>query len=68
MEERTITKKEAARRQITATIEHYEKGEYECAVTLAGAAEGQLTTKDDDSHFFNQLRQPKAFSYQWRPI
>ena len=56
MDERTVTKKEAARRQITAAIEHYEKGEYECAITLAGAAEGQLTTKDDDNHLFNELR------------
>jgi hypothetical protein len=54
--ERTVTKKEAARRQITAAIEHYEKGEYECAITLAGAAEGQFTAKDDDSHLFSELR------------
>lgn len=52
----TVTKKEAARRQITAAIEHYEKGEYECAITLAGAGEGQLTAKDDDEHLFNVLK------------
>jgi hypothetical protein len=51
-----ITRAPPAQRQITAAIEHYEKGEYECAITLAGAAEGQLTTSEDDNHLFNELR------------
>jgi hypothetical protein len=55
--EHTLTKKEAALRQITASIEHYNKGEYECAITLAGAAEGQLTAKDGDDHLFKQLKE-----------
>jgi hypothetical protein len=55
--QRTVTKKEAALRQITAAIEHYNKGEYECAITLAGAAEGQLTVKDADNHLFKQLKE-----------
>ena len=64
MDERSVTKKEAARRQITAAIEHYEKGEYECAITLAGAAEGQLTTKEEDNHLFKELkvRRPPEFN------
>jgi hypothetical protein len=57
MHERTVTKKEAALRQITAAIEHYNRGEYECAITLAGAAEGQLTVKEDDNHVFKQLKE-----------
>jgi hypothetical protein len=55
--ERTVTKKEAARRQITAAIEHYNKGEYECAITLAAAAEGQLTVSDGDNHLFKRLKE-----------
>ena len=64
--ERTVTKKEAALRQITAAIEHYDKGEYECAITLAGAAEGQLTMNQGDSHLFNQLKElvPPEFKSQ----
>jgi hypothetical protein len=65
-----VTKQEAARRQITAAIEHFEKSEYECAITLAGAAEGQLTTKDDDGYLFKELkgRKPPEFKneIEWR--
>jgi hypothetical protein len=39
---RKSTKKEAAYRQINAAIQHLYHEEYECAATLAGAAEGQL--------------------------
>ena len=39
---RKVTKKEAALRQINASIKHLYNGEYECAATLAGAAEGML--------------------------
>ena len=41
-QERLITKKQASLRQLHAAIEHLWNGDYECAVTLAGAAEGQL--------------------------
>ncbi len=51
-----MTKKEAATRQITAAIKHFEHKEYECAVTLAGAAEGQLSTKDGSKHLFEELK------------
>jgi hypothetical protein len=56
IDSRTVTKKVAACRQITAAIKHYEQREYECAITLAGAAEGQLTTNADDEFLFNELR------------
>jgi hypothetical protein len=34
----------AAMRQIHAAIEHWRRGDFECAMTLAGAAEGMLST------------------------
>jgi hypothetical protein len=51
-----MTKKDAALRQITAAIKHFEDKEYECAITLAGAAEGQLTTEAESKHLFKELR------------
>jgi hypothetical protein len=49
------TKQQAAYKQIVAAIEHFHKKSYECAITLAGAAEGQVketTTK----HLFRLIR------------
>jgi hypothetical protein len=46
-EERLITKKQSSLRQLHAAIEHLRNGDYECAVTLAGAAEGQLSGRVD---------------------
>jgi hypothetical protein len=43
------TKEVSARRQINAAIAHLHKGDFECAITLAGAAEGQLP---DTEHFY----------------
>ena len=45
-------------RQITAAIKHFEdkEKEYECAVTLAGAAEGHLSTEDGSQHLFEKLK------------
>jgi hypothetical protein len=51
-----MTKKEAAFRQITAAIKHFESEEYECAITLAGAAEGQLFTEDGSRDLFSELK------------
>src|SRR5215204_2413468 len=39
---RLVTKRDACLAQIHAAIEHLLKGEYECAITLAAAAEGQI--------------------------
>jgi hypothetical protein len=51
-----MTKKEAALRQITAAIRHFDSSEYECAITLAGAAEGQLAAEDGSCHLFGELK------------
>jgi hypothetical protein len=39
------SKQLSAFRQISAAIDHFEKKDYECAITLAGAAEGQIKEK-----------------------
>jgi hypothetical protein len=58
-----MTKKEAAARQITAAIQHFNNKEYECAITLAGAAEGQLAAGNECGHLFAELmkRVPPEF-------
>jgi hypothetical protein len=48
------TKQIAAYRQIIAAIEHLHKKDYECAITLAGAAEGQVTEKTT-THLFRLI-------------
>jgi hypothetical protein len=40
----------ASMRQIHCAIEHLERGDYECAITLAGAAEGMLPETEEE-HF-----------------
>jgi hypothetical protein len=42
----------ASMRQIHAAIEHINRGDFECAITLAGAAEGMLP--DTDKPHFRQ--------------
>jgi hypothetical protein len=42
----------ASMRQIHCAIEHLHRGDYECAITLAGAAEGMLP--DTDAPHFRQ--------------
>src|SRR4051812_891867 len=42
----------ASMRQIHAAIEHLHRGDYECAITLAGAAEGMLP--ETDNAYFRQ--------------
>jgi hypothetical protein len=49
------TKQLAAYRQIVAAIEHLHKKDYECAITLAGAAEGQVKEKTAN-HLFRLIR------------
>ena len=41
-EAKFVTKKQASLRQLHAAIDHLRDRDYECAITLAGAAEGQL--------------------------
>jgi hypothetical protein len=52
-------KRLAAQRQIIAAIEHLHKKDYECAITLAGAAEGQVKEKTTN-HLFRLIL--KAFT------
>lgn len=45
----------ASMRQINAAIEHLHGGDFECAITLAGAAEGMLPDTDDP-HFRQKVK------------
>ncbi|MGD0317030.1 MAG: hypothetical protein ABSB37_14000 [Xanthobacteraceae bacterium] len=47
----TTSKKLSALRQINAAIEHFHNGEFECAITLAAAAEGLLPDGQSPSLF-----------------
>jgi hypothetical protein len=49
------TKKISALRQILGAIEHHEKKDYECAITLAAAGEGQCKEKST-THLFRLIR------------
>ncbi len=51
------SKRIAARRQIHAAIKHYRSGEFECAITLCSAAEGQTPEPEHPEHLFQLLRQ-----------
>ena len=44
----------ASMRQIHAAIEHINRGDFECAITLAGAAEGMLPNTDEP-HFRQKM-------------
>jgi hypothetical protein len=50
----TVTKEEAATRQTVAAIEALERGEFDIAITLAGAAEGMF--ERERVHLFSALR------------
>jgi len=55
--ERRVSKKEAAQRQIHAAIELLRtKNEYECAITLANAAEGMLSG-GEPRHLFEKFKE-----------
>jgi hypothetical protein len=58
---RVVTKKEAAQRQIDVAINLLYEKEYESAITLAGAAEGQIA--GSDHHLFAALRQVRSAEY-----
>ncbi len=45
----------ASMRQIHCAIEHLHRGDFECAITLAGAAEGILP-ETDDAHFRQKVK------------
>jgi hypothetical protein len=50
----TVTKNEAASRQTEAAIEAFARGDFDIAITLAGAAEGMI--ERDGPHMFSFLR------------
>jgi hypothetical protein len=49
----------ASMRQIHAALEHLHRGDYECAITLAGAAEGMLPDTDKP-HFRQKVKELSA--------
>ena len=54
------TRQLAALYQITAAIEHFDKGDLECAITLASAAEGVLPDANDGALFQTLRNDPEA--------
>ena len=50
----------ASMRQIHAAIEHLERGDFECAITLADEAEGTLAVADE-VHFLQILKEMSRF-------
>lgn len=50
-----VTAKVASMRQIHAAIEHAEIQNYECAITLAAAAEGMLPATENE-HFHKKVK------------
>jgi hypothetical protein len=55
---RMVGKKDAARRQILKAWSLLHDGEWECAITLAAAAEGQIVG-DEGSTLFSMLKNMK---------
>ena len=49
------TKQVSAFRQISAAIDHFDKQNYECAITLAAAGEGQIVERST-GHLFRVIR------------
>jgi hypothetical protein len=54
------SKQLAAERQIHAAIVHFRNGEFECAISLCSAAEGQMPEPDEATHLFAILRKASA--------
>lgn len=51
------SKRLAAERQIHAAIGHFRTGNFECAISLCSAAEGQLPESTEPIHLFGVLKQ-----------
>ena len=68
---RIVSKQESAQRQINGAIRLLFEGEYECAMTLACAAEDQFVSERGD-HLFETMKQrrPEEFANekQWTRI
>ena len=54
------SKRLAAQRQIHAAIAHFREGDFECAITLCSAAEGQMPEPAEPMHLFGRLRRASA--------
>lgn len=54
------SKRLAAERQIHAAIVHFQAGDFECAITLCSAAEGQMPEPNEPVHFHGILKQAAA--------
>ncbi|WP_018267564.1 hypothetical protein [Methylosinus sp. LW4] len=54
------SKQLAAERQIHAAIAHFQNGEFECAISLCSAAEGQMPEPEEPTHFFAILKKASA--------
>jgi hypothetical protein len=54
------SKRLAAQRQIHAAIAHFREGDFECAITLCSAAEGQMSEPAEPMHLFGRLRRASA--------
>jgi hypothetical protein len=63
LDTRVVTKKAAARRQIDVAIRLFHEGEYESAITLACAAEGQIAGTDV-IHLFPVLQQKRPSEFE----
>jgi hypothetical protein len=50
----------AAERQIHAAIKHFREGDFECAIILCSAAEGQMPEPNAPTHLFARLKQYSA--------
>lgn len=50
------SKRLAAERQIHAAIAHFRSGDFECAITLCSAAEGQMPEPSEPAHLFGMLQ------------
>jgi hypothetical protein len=60
---RVVTKKEAAQRQIDVAINLLHDREYESAITLACAAEGQMAGTPDHPHLFGVMQQKRPAGF-----
>jgi hypothetical protein len=54
------SKRLAAERRIHAAIKHFRTGDFECAISLCSAAEGQMPEPNASTHLFARLKQAGA--------
>jgi hypothetical protein len=63
------SKKASALRQLSAAIAHFHKDEFDCAITLAAAAEGILPPPEGHPYLFRQLKDhPSAQGMDWNDV